>query len=158
LMILLLVFLTSAGSAFWLTLGAFAALLVMHAAYWVLTHPVNNFWLKDLKLDHLSGGHSGLDCPARPLGVLTRCARWARLGQPGSARRGGYSMNDQSQAEPRVARPARTAKGGERRWRRSKPGLLASPHLDRDLAKERRMSLQRGHRAVLPLHARRCSG
>lgn len=37
--------------AFWLTLSAFVALLVMHLLYWVLTHPVNNFWLKDFKLN-----------------------------------------------------------------------------------------------------------
>lgn len=48
---LVLLILTPAGSAaFWLTLGALAALLLMHAAYWLLTHPVNNFWLKDVTL------------------------------------------------------------------------------------------------------------
>jgi hypothetical protein len=47
---LLLVFLTPTVSvAFWLTLGAFLALLAMHAAYWALTHPVNNFWVQGLK-------------------------------------------------------------------------------------------------------------
>jgi len=50
LLVLILVFALPAGSvAFWLTLAAFLALLAMHAAYWLLTHPVNNFWLKDLK-------------------------------------------------------------------------------------------------------------
>src|SRR5262245_47604298 len=29
------------------TLVALVGLLAMHALYWVLTHPVNNFWLKD---------------------------------------------------------------------------------------------------------------
>ncbi len=38
------------STAFWLTLGAFAALLAMHAVYWLVTHPVNNFWLKDFEL------------------------------------------------------------------------------------------------------------
>ncbi|WEX75435.1 DUF1772 domain-containing protein [Sinorhizobium numidicum] len=36
--------------AHWLTAAAFVALLAMHATYWILTHPVNNFWLKDTKL------------------------------------------------------------------------------------------------------------
>lgn len=46
-----LLFLTPAwGTAFWLTAAAFAALLAMHATYWLLTHPVNKFWLKDFKL------------------------------------------------------------------------------------------------------------
>lgn len=57
LMTLLLVLLTSVGSAaFWLTAGAFVALLVMHAAYWLLTHSVNNFWLKDFKMKGIGAG------------------------------------------------------------------------------------------------------
>jgi hypothetical protein len=48
---LLLVIVTPLGSSvYWLTLGAFIAMLCMHAAYWLLTHPVNNFWLKDAEL------------------------------------------------------------------------------------------------------------
>jgi hypothetical protein len=51
LLILLLLFLMPAGTmTFYLTLGAFLALLAMHATYWLLTHPVNNFWLKDFEL------------------------------------------------------------------------------------------------------------
>ena len=33
------------SSRFWVTLGALAALLAMHGVYWVMTHPVNKFWL-----------------------------------------------------------------------------------------------------------------
>jgi hypothetical protein len=36
--------------AFWLTLAAFACLVIMHLLYWVLTAPVNKFWLKDTAL------------------------------------------------------------------------------------------------------------
>jgi Domain of unknown function (DUF1772) len=46
----LLLFTPAAGTAFWLTLVAFIALLIMHGLYWVLTHPVNKFWLKDQQL------------------------------------------------------------------------------------------------------------
>jgi hypothetical protein len=47
--LLALLFLTPSGSAaFWLTLAAFVALAAMHGAYWLLTHPVNNFWVKDI--------------------------------------------------------------------------------------------------------------
>lgn len=54
LMVLLLAVFTPFGTAqFWLTAGAFIALLAMHAAYWLLTHPVNNFWLKDFKLKRI---------------------------------------------------------------------------------------------------------
>lgn len=49
-MLLLLILTPAGGAAFWLTLGALVALLAMHAAYWLLTHPVNNFWLKDFEL------------------------------------------------------------------------------------------------------------
>jgi hypothetical protein len=36
---------------YWLTAGAFVALLAMHAIYWMVTHPVNNFWLKENQLE-----------------------------------------------------------------------------------------------------------
>jgi hypothetical protein len=48
--LLLLLFVTPAGTAYWLTLGAFAALLLAHGTYWIVTHPVNNFWLRDFDL------------------------------------------------------------------------------------------------------------
>jgi hypothetical protein len=61
-MTLVLMLLTPAGSvAFGLTVGAFVALLAMHAAYWLLTHPVNNFWLKDVKLKGLGAGFFSFD-------------------------------------------------------------------------------------------------
>lgn len=53
---LLLLILTPVGAAFWLTLGALVALVAMHAAYWLLTHPVNNFWLKDFELKGPAAG------------------------------------------------------------------------------------------------------
>lgn len=46
----LLIYIQGSGTAFWLTAGSFTALLAMHVAYWLLTHPVNNFWLRDFKL------------------------------------------------------------------------------------------------------------
>lgn len=49
--LLLLTIVTPGGSAtFWLTLGGFLALAAMHGVYWLVTHPVNNFWLKDVDL------------------------------------------------------------------------------------------------------------
>jgi hypothetical protein len=48
---LLLSILTPFGSAaFWLTMSAFVSLVIMHALYWTITHPVNKFWLKDQQL------------------------------------------------------------------------------------------------------------
>ena len=63
---LVLLILTPYGTpAFWLTLSAFVSLLIMHCLYWVLTHPVNKFWLKNQKLGRAGaaffavGGKSG---------------------------------------------------------------------------------------------------
>lgn len=49
----LLFYLPAGSTAFWLTTGALVALTAMHAAYWLLTHPVNNFWLKEFQLKGL---------------------------------------------------------------------------------------------------------
>ena len=48
---LILLLLTPADNpAFWWILAAFVALLAMHAVYWIVTHPVNKYWLKDIRL------------------------------------------------------------------------------------------------------------
>jgi hypothetical protein len=55
LVVIVLLTVTPAGTTvFWLTAAALAALIAMHAAYWLLTHPVNNFWLRDFKLKGVS--------------------------------------------------------------------------------------------------------
>ena len=57
--LLLLLFLTPpATTAFWLTVAAFLALVGMHAVYWLLTQPVNSFWLQNAELTGAS--HEGL--------------------------------------------------------------------------------------------------
>jgi len=38
------------GAAFWLSVAAFIALAMMHGVYWVLTHPVNNFWVEGVNM------------------------------------------------------------------------------------------------------------
>jgi hypothetical protein len=44
-----LLYLTPYGSRrFWWTLTALICLVANHATYWVFTHPVNNFWVKDV--------------------------------------------------------------------------------------------------------------
>ncbi len=43
--------LTDRGSGeFWLTLVALVGLIGMQATYWLVTHPVNRFWLQEAKL------------------------------------------------------------------------------------------------------------
>jgi hypothetical protein len=61
LLLLALTLLTPRGASFWLTAGAFAALAAMHATYWLLTHPVNNFWLKDVRLAGAGRGFFAFD-------------------------------------------------------------------------------------------------
>ena len=66
---LALALLTPTGTpAFWLTVAAFACLAVMHLLYWVLTAPVNKFWLRDTALsasaDRFFGRPSASEAPA----------------------------------------------------------------------------------------------
>jgi hypothetical protein len=44
--LVLLLFTPIGTSSFWITLIALAALLAAHGVYWVVTHPVNQVWLK----------------------------------------------------------------------------------------------------------------
>lgn len=65
LMLVLVVFTPAGTTAFWLTVAALAALVAMHATYWLVTHPVNNFWLKDVELKGASAGFFAFDPLAR---------------------------------------------------------------------------------------------
>jgi hypothetical protein len=47
--------------AFWLWWFAFVAMLLTHLTYWLVTHPVNNFWLRDLKLGNAGTRFFGFD-------------------------------------------------------------------------------------------------
>jgi hypothetical protein len=73
--ILALMLLTPPETPLWLTAGAFAALAAMHAIYWLLTHPVNNFWLKDVELKGLGGSFFAVD----PLQRSDAPADWTKL-------------------------------------------------------------------------------
>lgn len=47
---------TPRGSpAFWPTLVALSGLVTMHGLYWVLTHPVNRFWLQGQEIGRAGG-------------------------------------------------------------------------------------------------------
>lgn len=43
-----LLYLTPVGARFWWTAAALGFLLAGHATYWLMTHPVNNFWVRDV--------------------------------------------------------------------------------------------------------------
>jgi hypothetical protein len=46
-----LLYLTPYGtSRFWWTAAALVLLIAGHATYWLMTHPVNNFWVKDVAI------------------------------------------------------------------------------------------------------------
>lgn len=59
--LVLLFWMPRGGAAFWLTVGAVVSLVAMHATYWLLTHPVNNFWLKDVDLKGAGAGFFSFD-------------------------------------------------------------------------------------------------
>lgn len=62
LMTLVLLLLTPRGSReFAWTLVAFISLVAMHLAYWLFTHPVNKFWLKDFQLKGFGRGFFRFD-------------------------------------------------------------------------------------------------
>jgi hypothetical protein len=68
-----LLFLLPAGSgAFWWAALGLALLIVSHAVYWIVTHPVNGFWLKDTEL-------SGLGAMFFPTADRGRTADWTQL-------------------------------------------------------------------------------
>lgn len=53
---LLLLFTIPTGTTkFWLVCGALLALAAMQAIFWLMTQPVNKFWLKDTKLSTAAG-------------------------------------------------------------------------------------------------------
>jgi hypothetical protein len=59
---LVLLLLTPMGTtAFWWTLVGFVSLIAMHAVYWIVTHPVNKFWLKDQQLSGIGDGFFAFD-------------------------------------------------------------------------------------------------
>ena len=57
---LLLFLLPFAGPKFWWVAAALLLFLASHLTYWLVTHPVNGFWLKDAQLGAMSGGFFSL--------------------------------------------------------------------------------------------------
>lgn len=56
----LIILTPTTSERFWWTVAALAFLLIGHAAYWVVTHPVNAAWLKDTDLTGMSRMFFGL--------------------------------------------------------------------------------------------------
>jgi hypothetical protein len=65
--------------AFWWTVTAFAALVIMQTVYWVFTHPVNKFWMKDTQLKGPAGGFLSLDPMKQGAAAEDGSEGWKRL-------------------------------------------------------------------------------
>lgn len=78
---IILLVLTPLGSAdFWLTLAALLGLIDMQAVYWLVTHPVNRFWLQGEKLIGVSSGFFAFASASGPGGRSeTRSVDWMAL-------------------------------------------------------------------------------
>lgn len=48
-------------AAFWWTFTGLIALVAMHGAYWIFTHPVNKFWMKDQQVSKAGAGFFSSD-------------------------------------------------------------------------------------------------
>lgn len=57
--LLVLAVLTPAGAGFRLVSAALAMMALAHAVYWLMTHPVNNFWLRDTKVSKAGSSFFG---------------------------------------------------------------------------------------------------
>jgi hypothetical protein len=77
--LLLLAATPSGSSAFWLIFAALAALLAMHAVYWILTHPENRFWLRGERLTRSSAGFFAFDPTGQQRAVGHPRLNWAAL-------------------------------------------------------------------------------
>lgn len=62
-------------AAFWWVAASCLSLIIMHGIYWTMTHPVNNFWLKDVRLDQTSSGFFAIFAPK----TISRDYSWTAL-------------------------------------------------------------------------------
>ena len=73
---IVLLFLVPTGTAaFWLTVVALLGLLGMQGVYWLVTHPVNKFWLRDQALGGFGAGFFAFGQARRE----NRPASWTEL-------------------------------------------------------------------------------
>lgn len=77
----------SSPSAFWCTLIAFLAPLIMHAIFWTITRPVNKLWLKNQPLHRLGRRFFSVKLASQqPAGAEASSENWGRLRDRGSIR------------------------------------------------------------------------
>jgi hypothetical protein len=94
LLLAVLLFLTSTNTdTFWWTAAALALLIVGHATYWFVTHPVNSAWLKDTQLGGASQFFFGLfSAPSADWRHMRNVWEWSHVARAGFAALGFLSM------------------------------------------------------------------
>jgi hypothetical protein len=75
----LLVVRRSGGGAAWGVAAALLLLVAMHAVYWIVTHPVNNFWLRDQELTGAGAGFFAFASRREPGSGPPRAEDWKAL-------------------------------------------------------------------------------
>lgn len=58
------------------TLAGFIGLLAMHSVYWIFTHPVNKFWLKDQPLRGFGRGFFGVSLKPKRQSTVNSDDEW----------------------------------------------------------------------------------
>jgi hypothetical protein len=77
--VIVLLILTPRGTAaFWWTLAAAAGLIAMEAVFWLVTQPVNNFWLRDTRLGNFGTAFFSTGSGA-PGGAGGDSERWRKM-------------------------------------------------------------------------------
>jgi hypothetical protein len=77
--VVLLVLTPAASPDWWLTLAALVGLVGMHLTYWVVTHPVNDFWLQGEDLGDLGSAFFGAGSEAGGGRRGLQSAAWTQL-------------------------------------------------------------------------------
>jgi hypothetical protein len=73
----LVLLVTIPGTAqFWLVAGALAALAGMHAIFWMITQPVNKYWLRQTELSKPAKRFFGSDSAGAPPDWISLRDRW----------------------------------------------------------------------------------
>jgi hypothetical protein len=77
--IILLFLMPWGGASFWLTLVALLGFIGMQTVYWLVTHPVNKFWVVGENLDRFSSSFFSFGANRSRLENKTRPRDWTEL-------------------------------------------------------------------------------
>jgi hypothetical protein len=77
--LVLMVLMRDRGAAFWWALTAFAAVVAMHAVFWLVTQPTNRYWLKSEKLSRAGAQFFSVEQRKEQRSTETVSEDWRRL-------------------------------------------------------------------------------